>query len=130
MRGATEPVLAVRDNSSSDGAARSPNAGPDRTSARRFWGPPTLVRRAVHMAGYRFRLHRSDLPGKPDLVFLRHRLPVFVHGCFWHRHGCGKTTMPATNTEFWYGKFRRTVEGDRRALKDLERVHTIAAHRR
>ena len=84
--------------------------------------PEMRVRRAAHMAGYRFRIHRSDLPGRPDLVFPRYRLAVFVHGCFWHRHGCGRTTMPATNAEFWSGKFRRTVERDQRALRKLEKA--------
>lgn len=82
--------------------------------------PELEVRRALHGAGFRFRLHRSDLPGKPDLVFPRHRLALFVHGCFWHRHGCKRTTMPATNSEFWAEKFRRTLERDRRALKELK----------
>lgn len=82
--------------------------------------PEIRVRRALHRAGYRFRLHRADLPGKPDLSFPRYRLALFVHGCFWHRHGCKRTTMPATNTEFWSRKFRRTLERDRRARKELE----------
>ena len=84
--------------------------------------PEMEVRRALHRAGYRFRLHRSDLPGKPDLVFPRYRLALFVHGCFWHRHGCKRTTMPATNSEFWSKKFCRTLERDQRALRELEEV--------
>ena len=84
--------------------------------------PEIDVRRALHRVGFRFRLHRSDLPGKPDLVFPRYRLALFVHGCFWHRHGCKRTTMPATNTEFWSKKFTRTLERDRRALKELEEI--------
>ncbi len=84
--------------------------------------PEIEVRRAIHRAGFRFRLHRSDLPGNPDVVFPRHRLALFVHGCFWHRHGCKRTTMPATNREFWSEKFRRTVERDQRALKELEEI--------
>ena len=82
--------------------------------------PEMEVRRALHRAGYRFRLHRSNLPGKPDLVFPRYRLALFVHGCFWHRHGCKRTTMPATNSEFWSKKFCRTLIRDRRALRELE----------
>ena len=81
--------------------------------------PEITVRRALHGAGFRFRLHRSDLPGTPDLVFPRHRLALFVHGCFWHRHGCKRTTMPATNQEFWSEKFRRTAERDKGALREL-----------
>ena len=84
--------------------------------------PELEVRRAIHGAGFRFRLHRSDLPGKPDVVFPRHRLALFVHGCFWHRHGCKRATMPATNREFWSEKFRRTMERDQKALKDLEEI--------
>ena len=84
--------------------------------------PELEVRRALHRAGFRFRLHRSDLPGKPDLVFPRHGLALFVHGCFWHRHGCKRTTMPATNREFWAEKFRRTLERDQKALKELKKI--------
>lgn len=84
--------------------------------------PEMEVRRALHRAGYRFRLHRSDLPGKPDLVFPQYRIALFVHGCFWHRHGCKRTTMPATNREFWSKKFCRTLERDQRALRELEEV--------
>ena len=84
--------------------------------------PEMEVRGALHRSGFRFRLHRSDLPGKPDLVFPRHGLALFVHGCFWHRHGCKRTTMPATNSAFWSEKFRRTVERDRKALNDLEEL--------
>jgi DNA mismatch endonuclease (patch repair protein) len=82
--------------------------------------PEMEVRRALHRAGFRFRLHRSDLPGTPDLVFPRYGLALFVHGCFWHRHGCKRTSMPATNREFWAEKFRRTLERDRKALKELK----------
>lgn len=68
--------------------------------------PELRVRRAAYALGLRFRLHRKDLPGKPDLVFPRRRLVVFVHGCFWHRHpGCRKATSPKSRTEFWFGKF-------------------------
>jgi len=82
--------------------------------------PEMKVRSALHRAGYRYRLHRSDLPGNPDLTFPRFRLVLFVHGCFWHRHGCKRTTMPASNLEFWSNKFRRTMERDRKALKELK----------
>lgn len=84
--------------------------------------PEIAVRKALHRAGFRFRLHRSDLPGNPDVVLPRHRLALFVHGCFWHRHGCKKTTMPATNTEFWSEKFSRTMERDQRSLTELEQI--------
>ena len=82
--------------------------------------PEMAVRKALHRVGFRFRLHRSDLPGKPDLVFPRYRLALFVHGCFWHRHGCRRTTIPATNKRFWSEKFSRTVERDQRAATELD----------
>lgn len=84
--------------------------------------PEIQVRKALHKAGFRFRLHRSSLPGKPDLVFSRYRLALFVHGCFWHRHGCKRTTTPATNTEFWTEKFRRTLQRDKATSRELEKI--------
>ncbi len=67
--------------------------------------PELAVRRAAHRMGFRFRLHKKELPGRPDLVFTPHRLAVFVHGCFWHRHaGCANSTMPKTRPEFWQQK--------------------------
>jgi DNA mismatch endonuclease (patch repair protein) len=84
--------------------------------------PEMAVRRAAHRMGFRFRLHRKELPGRPDLVFARYRLAVFVHGCFWHRHaGCANCTTPKTRPEFWQRKFQRNVERDRRACEQLER---------
>ena len=60
--------------------------------------------------GYRFRLHRTDLPGKPDIVLPKYKIAIFVHGCFWHRHaGCKNATMPKTNTDFWEKKFSKNV---------------------
>ena len=84
--------------------------------------PEIQVRKALHRAGFRFRLHRTNLPGKPDLVFPRYRLALFVHGCFWHRHGCKRTTMPKTNREFWTQKFCRTMERDQRVAAELEEL--------
>jgi DNA mismatch endonuclease (patch repair protein) len=82
--------------------------------------PELRVRKLLHRLGYRFRLHASKLPGKPDIVLARHRLAVFVHGCFWHRHaGCPKASMPAARREFWSEKFSRTVERDSEALRKL-----------
>lgn len=83
--------------------------------------PEIAVRRLAHRLGYRFRLYRKDLPGRPDLVFPQHRLAVFVHGCFWHRHkGCRNSTMPKTRTEFWSAKFASTIDRDRRSINALE----------
>lgn len=77
--------------------------------------PELAVRRIAHKLGLRFRLHRRDLPGSPDLVFPKYRLAVFVHGCFWHRHaGCRRASNPATRADFWQKKFDSNVTRDRR----------------
>lgn len=85
--------------------------------------PEMRVRRVAHALGLRFRLHRVDLPGKPDLIFPKHRLAVFVHGCFWHRHpGCLKSSHPKTRPEFWAAKFDKNIARDadsRRKLQNL-----------
>lgn len=82
--------------------------------------PELLVRHIAHKLGYRFRLHRADLPGSPDLVFPRLRKVVFVNGCFWHAHQCvrGKR-IPATNRPYWLAKRRRNYCRDRRVQKAL-----------
>ncbi|MCW5642992.1 MAG: DNA mismatch endonuclease Vsr [Rhodoferax sp.] len=75
--------------------------------------PERIVRRYLHAAGLRFRLGGAGLPGRPDIVLPRHRVALFVHGCFWHRHeGCRFATTPATNAEFWKAKFVRNVARD------------------
>ena len=77
--------------------------------------PELAVRRIAHRMGLRFRLHRNDLPGRPDLVFPKHRVVVFVHGCFWHRHkGCRHASTPKSRTVFWTRKFAANVERDAR----------------
>ena len=77
--------------------------------------PEMTVRRLLHGLGYRYRLHRRDLPGRPDLVFPSRRRIVFVNGCFWHRHSsCSRATVPVTNREFWSEKFERNRDRDRR----------------
>jgi len=82
--------------------------------------PELAVRRLVHSLGFRFRLHRRDLPGSPDLVFVSARKVVFVHGCFWHRHrGCSATTSPKSNKDFWESKFAANVARDRRNIAAL-----------
>ena len=78
------------------------------------------VRRQLHSLGYRFRLHRKDLPGRPDIVLPRYRAAVFVHGCFWHRHaGCIYATNPATRPAFWQAKFEANVRRDTAAVERL-----------
>ena len=85
-------------------------------------GPEKTVRSIAHRAGLRFRLHVKDLPGRPDLVFPRHRTAVFVHGCFWHRHGCSRAAVPKTRPEFWAEKFARNVARDQRQQDELARL--------
>jgi len=75
-------------------------------------GPELAVRRLVHGMGFRFRLHRRDLPGTPDLVFPSRRKAIFVHGCFWHGHQCGRGRMPTTNQEYWVPKIAATKRRD------------------
>ena len=91
-------------------AIRSKNTSPERR-----------VRSAAYRLGLRFRLHRSDLPGSPDLLFPGRRTALFVHGCFWHRHeNCPAATTPKTNAEYWSRKFGRNVERDRESKRKLE----------
>ncbi len=71
--------------------------------------PEMLVRKLLWANGYRYRLHAKDLPGKPDIVFRGSKAAIFVHGCFWHRHGCRYTTMPSTRQEFWIKKFADNI---------------------
>ena len=83
--------------------------------------PEKRVRSAAHRLGLRFRLHRSDLPGSPDLLFPGRRVALFVHGCFWHRHkNFSVATTPKTNTEFWIRKFERNIERDLENSRKLE----------
>ena len=85
--------------------------------------PELLVRSYLHRRGFRFRIHGKELPGRPDLVFLKYRSVVFVHGCFWHRHkGCTRSTMPATRVEFWREKFERNVARDLTDQADLRKL--------
>src|SRR5262245_2134317 len=83
--------------------------------------PEKLVRSLLHRLGFRFRLHRKDLPGKPDIVLPRHRKVIFVHGCFWHGHeGCSRSARPTSNQEFWDKKLAGNIERDRRNFEKLE----------
>jgi DNA mismatch endonuclease (patch repair protein) len=86
--------------------------------------PEMIVRRLLHRAGYRYRLHRKDLPGKPDLAFGTRRKVIFVHGCFWHQHDapeCLDGRKPKSNTGYWHAKLDRNVERDRQHLDQLAR---------
>lgn len=83
-------------------------------------GPELRVRRALHRLGYRFRLHRKDLPGSPDVVLPKHKIAVFVHGCFWHFHqGCRFAKMPSSRKEFWEPKLLGNRERDAAAVAAL-----------
>ena len=84
--------------------------------------PEIIVRSTLHRLGFRFRLHRADLPGKPDIVLPRLGKVIFVHGCFWHQHqGCPKAKRPQTNPEFWNAKL------DRNIARDLENYAGLAS---
>ena len=82
--------------------------------------PEMRVRRLVHGMGFRYRLHVNSLPGHPDLVFRSRRKVIFVHGCFWHQHGCRQYRMPRTKRDFWEPKLASNVERDKVALARLE----------
>lgn len=85
--------------------------------------PEITVRKYLHARGYRYRLHRKNLPGKPDLVLAKYRLVIFVHGCFWHRHeGCFYATSPATRKEFWKNKLDGNHERDLRQQRELRKL--------
>ncbi|WP_375568022.1 very short patch repair endonuclease [Ahrensia marina] len=85
--------------------------------------PELLVRKAAHGLGLRYRLHRTDLPGTPDLVFVRKNTVVFVHGCYWHRHEkCKYCYIPKSNTDFWNKKFESNVARDRRVREELKQM--------
>lgn len=83
--------------------------------------PEIVVRKMLHRLGFRFRLHRHDLPGSPDITLPRWKVVIFVHGCFWHRHvGCRYATTPSNNAEFWQKKFECNIARDRLAEQQLE----------
>lgn len=85
--------------------------------------PEMRVRRLVHSLGYRYRLHYSGLPGRPDLVFPERKKVIFVHGCFWHRHeGCSRCRMPKSRLEFWMPKLGKNRLRD---LKNLAEIHEL-----
>ena len=91
--------------------------------------PELVVRKALHAAGLRYRLHARELPGKPDLVFPRHRAVVLVNGCFWHQHDCHLFKWPGTRQEFWREKIGRNIANDEKSISALRaagwRVATI-----
>lgn len=82
--------------------------------------PELQVRSLVHKLGYRFRLHRKDLPGTPDLTFPLKKKVIFVHGCFWHAHGCMVAHTPQSNKDYWSPKLTRNAERDAEHLRALQ----------
>lgn len=83
--------------------------------------PEIAVRSLLHNMGYRFRLHRKDLPGKPDIILPKHKKVIFVHGCFWHGHaGCSRSNRPTTNQEFWREKLDKNIERDKVTVNALK----------
>ena len=83
-------------------------------------GPELAVRRIVHRLGYRYRLHKKGLPGKPDLVFARRKKVIFVHGCFWHAHDCRFGRAPESRPDYWLPKLKRNKERDIENRAELE----------
>ena len=82
--------------------------------------PEKRLRSLLHRLGFRFRLHRKDLPGTPDIVLPKYRTVIFVHGCFWHQHpGCKKATLPRSNVEIWKNKLEKNIERDKEVEKKL-----------
>ena len=84
--------------------------------------PELKVRSLVHRLGYRFRLHRHDLPGRPDIVLPRLHRAIFVHGCFWHGHECGTKPASKTRVEYWSAKIQKNRERDSSALRQLKKL--------
>ena len=85
--------------------------------------PEIVVRRSLHALGYRFRLHRNDLPGRPDIVLSKYKTAIFVHGCFWHRHeGCEFAYTPKSKVQFWKTKFQKNIERDKKVIEELQQL--------
>jgi DNA mismatch endonuclease (patch repair protein) len=88
----------------------------------RHTGPELAVRRLLFAQGFRYRLHVPELPGRPDIVLPRWRVAIFVHGCFWHGHGCSKGRLPRSRQDFWADKIARNRERDRKNSRTLRRT--------
>lgn len=91
-----------------------------RAVRRKDTGPELTLRKLLHRAGFRYRLHSKELPGKPDIVFPKRRKAIFVHGCFWHAHGCSKGQPPKSQEQYWAPKLLANAERDQRRLHELE----------
>lgn len=82
--------------------------------------PELFIRKALHALGFRYRLHAKDLPGKPDLIFPKHKAVVFINGCFWHQHDCHLFKWPGTRRDFWQAKIGKNVANDARNIEALK----------
>src|ERR1051325_667957 len=82
-------------------------------------GPELAVRRMLHRMGYRYRLHRKDLPGRPDIAFPSRRKAIFVHGCFWHGHACSKGKLPKSRLDYWTAKVKANQDRDAMVIARL-----------
>jgi DNA mismatch endonuclease, patch repair protein len=86
-------------------------------------GPEMAVRKLLYSMGFRYRLHRRNLPGSPDIVLAKRKIVVFVHGCFWHRHpGCKRASYPKANEDYWEPKFASNVQRDKSKERQLEEL--------
>ena len=85
-------------------------------------GPELILRSAIHKGGMRYRLHEKTLPGSPDLVFKRFGAVIFIHGCYWHFHGCHKSAIPNSRREYWEAKFRDNQDRDDRNIVRLQKL--------
>lgn len=90
--------------------------------SRKNTSPELIIRKALFAEGYRYRLHRKDLPGNPDIVFPSKKKVIFINGCFWHRHNCKRAALPTTNIDFWEKKLSGNKERDNRNLEKLKKM--------
>jgi DNA mismatch endonuclease, patch repair protein len=82
--------------------------------------PELIVRKMISAMGYRYRLYRKDLPGKPDIVFVSKRKVIFIHGCYWHGHNCKKGKLPKSNISFWKDKIETNKVRDKKNIRELK----------
>lgn len=85
--------------------------------------PEMMIRSLLHKNGFRFRLHDKALPGNPDIILKKYRAVIFVHGCFWHLHGCRKSNIPENNREFWHVKLNANKERDQLNIRELNKLN-------
>ena len=85
--------------------------------------PELIVRSFLHGNGMRFRLHSNKLPCKPDIILPKYKTVIFVHGCFWHQHGCKNSTIPKTNKKFWVEKFQKNTNRDKKNKDELIKLN-------